>query len=420
MSASAHGWVAPTRSVSFCPEQFHFLYDGNGDTVVKVREPARQDGVWWGTVVTREESSSPANASDWDDCQLPNVATRSKHYFTVSSKLVKNKRFLRLCSFHQEAEDIDCALAVLRLVLVNLPVIHELFLKDYCGDFKIGRVFYSSTLLGEQLSCDSVTDNLRITISVQFLTARRCCRTIKQSTSRVSDPGSLVILENHRALKHAFVYCKLICNTSCSSTLKTKMKPEYEPNVNRNQKLSHCDIVGKKSPGTVLLLFIAAIAKLQLHIKLQTTIKNVQEAWHISLQTALPSLNDIVMDDTYNTNAVRVSNRKLQWFGFLENHRALNHVFIYCEFNSPRLYAHVKIKLAYEESNCNHGDFVVKNHRAQFGCCLQLQQQRCAAQSSCRNHGVNLAIVRSCNSNAMLQNLTRSWWFGSFTKSPDH
>ncbi|KAL1235278.1 Isocitrate dehydrogenase [NAD] regulatory subunit 3 [Trichinella spiralis] len=33
--------------------------------------------------------------------------------------------------------------------------------------------------------------------------------------------------------------------------------------------------------------------------------------------------------------------------------------------------------------------------------------------------GSNLAIVRSCNSNAMLQNLTRSWWFGSFTKSPD-
>ncbi|KRX58156.1 hypothetical protein T09_7443 [Trichinella sp. T9] len=184
------------------------------------------------------------------------------------------------------------------------------------------------------------------------------------------------------------------------------MKPEYE-----ESKLSHCGIVRKKSPGTVLLLFIAAIAK-------------------------------------------------LQWFGFLENHRALNHVFVYCIFiyNSPpssnaqnikamgnafskmvlynlitvcsyntnavlhnwklqqvlvvwffgkspgtksrfhllRIHAHVKIKLVYEESNCNHGDFVVKNHRAQFGCCLQLQQQRCAAQSSCR-----------------------SWWFGSFTKSPD-
>ncbi|KRY50944.1 hypothetical protein T03_17728 [Trichinella britovi] len=258
--------------------------------------------------------------------------------------------------------------------------------------------------------------------------------TIKQSTSRVSGPGSLVILENHRALKHAFVYCKPICNTSCSSTLKTKMKPEYE-----ESKLSHCGIVRKKSPGTVLLLFIAAIAKLQLHIK-------------------------------------------LQWFGFLENHRALNHVFVYCIFiyNSPpssnaqnikamgntfskmvlvpvvwffgkspgtksrfhllRIHAHVKIKLAYEESNCNHGDLIVKNHRAQFGCCLQLQQQRCAARSSCRGTmkifakkrqieaavillqeitGSNLAIVRSCNSNVMLQNLTRSWWFGSFTKSPD-
>ncbi|KRZ54809.1 hypothetical protein T02_11908 [Trichinella nativa] len=240
--------------------------------------------------------------------------------------------------------------------------------------------------------------------------------TIKQSTSRVSGPGSLVILENHRALKHAFVYCKPICNTSCSSTLKTKMKPEYE-----ESKLSHCGIVRKKSPGTVLLLFIAAIAKLQLHIK---------------LQTALPSLHHTAMDDTYNTNAV-LHNRKLQvpvvwFFGKSPGTKS--------RFHLLRIHAHVKIKLAYEESNCNHGDFVVKNHRAQFGCCLQLQKQRCAAQSSCRGTmkifakkrqieaavillqeitGSNLAILRSCNSNVMLQNLTRSWWFGSFTKSPD-
>ncbi|KRX37589.1 hypothetical protein T05_10766 [Trichinella murrelli] len=245
------------------------------------------------------------------------------------------------------------------------------------------------------------------------------------------------------------------------------MKPEYE-----ESKLSHCGIVRKKSPGTVLLLFIAAIAKLQLHIK-------------------------------------------LQWFGFLENHRALNHVFVYCIFiyNSPpssnaqnikamgntfskmvlynlitvcsyntnavlhnwklqqvpvvwffgkspgtksrfhllRIHAHVKIKLAYEESNCNHGDFVVK-----------ITGHNLAAVCSCNSNGAlhnqaagpsglvlskitggtmkifakkrqieaavillqeitgsNLAIVRSCNSNVMLQNLTRSWWFGSFTKSPD-
>ncbi|KRZ87394.1 hypothetical protein T08_13940 [Trichinella sp. T8] len=213
--------------------------------------------------------------------------------------------------------------------------------------------------------------------------------TIKQSTSRVSGPGSLVILENHRALKHAFVYCKPICNTSCSFTLKTKMKPEYE-----ESKLSHCGIVRKKSPGTVLLLFIAAIVKLQLHIKLQVPV-----VWFFGKSPGTKS-----------------------------------------RFHLLRIHAHVKIKLAYEESNCNHGNFVVKNHRAQFGCCLQLQQQRCAAQSSCRGTmkifakkrqieaavillqeitGSNLAIVRSCNSNVMLQNLTRSWWFGSFTKSPD-
>ncbi|KRX92655.1 hypothetical protein T4E_2580 [Trichinella pseudospiralis] len=45
---------------------------------------------------------------------------------------------------------------------------------------------------------------------------------IKQSTSRVSGPGSLVILENHRALKHE-----------------------------QESKLSHCDIVRKKSSDTI-------------------------------------------------------------------------------------------------------------------------------------------------------------------------
>ncbi|KRY09204.1 hypothetical protein T12_12257 [Trichinella patagoniensis] len=308
--------------------------------------------------------------------------------------------------------------------------------------------------------------------------------TIKRSTSRVSGPGSLVILENHRALKHAFVYCKPICSTSCSSTLKTKMKPEYE-----ESKLSQCDIVRKKSPGTVLLLFIAAIAKLQLHIKLQWfgSMENHRALNHVFVYCIFiynsppPSnaqnikamgntfsemvLYNLITVCSYNTNAV-VRNRKLQqvpvvwFFGRSPGTKS--------RFHLLRIHAHVKIKLAYEESNCNHGHFVVKNHRAQFGCCLQLQQQRCAAQSSCRamddtwfrsqwfgsleNHRAlnhvfvyctfisnsplyarnnkrndenfyvntsNLANVRSCNSNVMLQNLTRSWWFGSFTKSPD-
>ncbi|KRY40404.1 hypothetical protein T01_9748 [Trichinella spiralis] len=151
----------------------------------------------------------------------------------------------------------------------------------------------------------------------------------EQSTSRVSGPGSLVILGNHRALKHAFVYCKLICNTSCSSTLKTKMKPEYE------------------------------------------------------------------------------------WFGSLENHRALNHVFVYCKFiyNSPPSNAQ-NIKVMGNAFS----KMVLKNDE---NFCVNTSQIETAVILLQEITGSNLAIVRSCNSNAMLQNLTRSWWFGSFTKSPD-
>ncbi|KRX77517.1 hypothetical protein T06_895 [Trichinella sp. T6] len=219
-----------------------------------------------------------------------------------------------------------------------------------------------------------------------------------QSTSRVSGPGSLVILENHRALKHAFVYCKPICNTSCSSTLKTKVKPEYEP-------LWYCQ---KKITRYSFAIVYSSNSK----------------------AAAAHQAADCIAFSAPYSNGRHVP--VVWFFGKSPGTKS--------RFHLLRIHAYVKIKLAYEESNCNHGDFVVKIHRAQFGCCLQLQQQRCAAQSSCRGTmkifakkrqieaavillqeitGSNLAIVRSCNSNVMLQNLTRSWWFGSLTKSPD-
>ncbi|KRZ69255.1 hypothetical protein T10_6524 [Trichinella papuae] len=205
---------------------------------------------------------------------------------------------------------------------------------------------------------------------------------IKQSTSRVSGPGSLVILENHRALKHVFVYCKLIRNISYSWTQKTKMKPEYE-----ESKLNHCDIVlqyqrsaaqskAAESPGTKSRFHL-------LRIQLTTFICPYQS-------------ND-----------------------FVKNHR-VPVVWFFAESPGTKSRFHLlRIQLTTficpyqsKESNCKYSAFVVKN-RVQFGCCSQLQQQRCATQSKAAGVNrspvilqkqVNMAIVDCGIINAVLLN----------------
>ncbi|KRY93214.1 hypothetical protein T4D_4692 [Trichinella pseudospiralis] len=119
-------------------------------------------------------------------------------------------------------------------------------------------------------------------------------------------PGSLVILENHRALKHE-----------------------------QESKLSHCDIVRKKSSDTIW---------------------QVPVVWF----------------------CVKSPGTKSR-FRLLHHHHMLK---------IPKTLK----KLREQKSNCNHGDFVAKNHRAQFGYCSQLQCQRCAAEPKSKVMEVQLKM----------------------------